>query len=113
MKRLTVICAAAFYAALLIMTPLAHAQGITGTISGSVRDGSGAVIPGATVTLTSESQGIKSPPVPSSERGDFVFPNVTADTYTIEVELPSFKTAKRTGVAVSPGSIMNIGAVTL
>ena len=40
----------------------------------------------------------------TSETGDFVFPNVAADTYTIEVALESFKTLKRSGVAVSPGS---------
>ena len=78
--------------ALLIVLPLANAQGVTGTINGTVKDGSGGVVPGATVTLISESQGTTSTPVITSERGDFVFPNITADTYTVQVEMPAFKT---------------------
>ena len=81
----------------------ASAQITTGTVSGTVKDPQGGVIPGATVTLVSESQGTRSTPAVTSERGDFVFPSITAGTYTIEVEMPSFKTLKRTGVAVSPG----------
>src|SRR5689334_24105507 len=87
-----------------VMGPLAYAQGVTGTISGTVKDAQGGVVPGATVTLISESKGTVSAPVITSGTGDFVFPNVTADTYTVQVEVPSFKTLKRAGVAVSPGS---------
>ena len=36
-------------------------------------------------------------------------PNVTADTYTVRVEMPSFKTLNRTGCAVSPGSRVSLG----
>ncbi len=111
-QRLAVI-GAAILVAMLMMLPLAHAQGITGTVTGSVTDSSGALIPGATVTLVSESKGLASPPSLTSERGDFVFPNVDADRYTLQVEMPSFKTAKRTGITVSPGSNVRIDAITL
>ncbi len=46
-------------------------------------------------------------------QGGFVFPNVTADTYTIQVEMPSFRTLRRAGVAVSSGSIIALGTLTL
>src|SRR4051812_24949561 len=98
--------------ALLIMLPQAYAQGVTGTINGTVKDSSGGIIPGATVTLVSESRGVSSTPVITSERGDFVFPNLTADTYTIQVEMPAFKIAKRAGVAVSPGTNIRLAAIT-
>ena len=42
---------------------IASAQITTGTITGTVRDGQGGVIPGATVILTSDTQGTKSSPV--------------------------------------------------
>jgi hypothetical protein len=91
----------------------AYAQITTGSIAGSVKDTQGGVIPGATVTLTSESQGTKLTPVVSSPTGDFVFPNVPPDTYTIEVVMPSFKTLKQSGLAVSPGQRLSIPALVI
>jgi hypothetical protein len=93
--------------------PALLAQGVTGTVSGTIRDAQGGVIPGATVTLTSEGRGTVSAPVFTNDKGDFVFPNVTADTYTLQVEMPSFRTLRRTGVAVSPGSIVALGSMTI
>jgi hypothetical protein len=81
----------------------AAAQGVTGTVSGTVKDAQGAVIPGATITLISESRGTTIATVISNGSGDFVVPNVTADTYTIQISMPSFKTLKRTGLMVSAG----------
>jgi hypothetical protein len=91
----------------------AAAQISTGTVSGTVKDAQGGVIPGATVMLVSEARGTRSAPVVTNERGDFVFVNMVADTYTVEVTLPSFKALKRTGVAVSPGSQVAVGTLTL
>ena len=71
------------------------------------------VIPGATVVLISESRGTRSEPAITNPTGDFVFPNVTVDTYTIEVTMPSFSTLKRTGVPVSAGSRVTVGALTI
>ena len=69
------------------------AQVNTGTVLGTVKDAQGGVIPGATVTLISEARGTRSAPVVTNENGDFVFANVAADTYTVEVALESFKTS--------------------
>ena len=53
-QRLTLIyAAAAVFVAMLMMLPLALAQGITGTVTGSVKDACGALIPGASETLVS------------------------------------------------------------
>ena len=102
--------------ALSLLLTLAHpasAQGVTGTVSGVVKDSEGGVIPGATVTLISDSKGTQSAPVVTSATGDFVFPNIAADTYTLRVEMPSFKTLNRSGVKVSPGSTLALGALTI
>jgi hypothetical protein len=74
----------------------------TGSVAGTVKDVQSGVIPGATVTLISDTRGTKSDPVVTGATGDFVFVNVAADTYTIQVEMPAFKTLKRSGVSVSP-----------
>ncbi len=91
----------------------ASAQVTTGTVNGTVTDPQGGVIPGATVTLVSEARGTKSISVVTNTTGDFVIANVPADTYTVEVTMPSFKTLKRSGVAVSPGLRVSTGALTL
>ncbi len=91
----------------------AFAQVNTGTVLGTVKDGQGGVIPGVTVVLVSEARGTRSTPVVTNESGDFVFPNVTPETYTVEVSLESFKTLKRSGIAVSPGARLSLGSLTL
>ena len=91
----------------------AFAQINTGTVLGTVKDAQGGVIPGATVTLISEARGTRSAPVVTNESGDFVFANVSADTYTIEVALESFKTSQRSGIAVSPGARIAVGTLAL
>jgi hypothetical protein len=89
------------------------AQGITGTITGTVKDAQGGVIPGATITPISGTRGTASAPAVTNSSGDFVLPNLTADTYTIQVEMPSFRTQRRSGVTVSPGTIVALGAITI
>jgi len=105
-------CALAI-ALLLGVAASAGAQGVTGTITGTVKDAQGGVIPGATVTLISDTRGTTSAPAISNASGDFVFPNVTADTYTVQIEMPSFRTLRRSGVSVSPGSIVALGSITI
>jgi hypothetical protein len=41
------------------------------------------------------------------------FPNVTADTYTVEVTAPAFKTLRRTGIVVSGGDRVGVPPLTL
>ena len=89
------------------------AQGITGTIAGTVKDAQGGVIPGATVTLISETRGTTLAPVTTNANGEFVFPNLTADTYTVQIEMPSFSTLKRANVQVSPGQRVLLGNLTI
>jgi hypothetical protein len=94
------------------LSSFAWAQG-TGTVNGTVRDAQGGAVPGATVTLISESRDTRSTPAVSNAQGGFVVPNIAADTYTVQVEMPSFRTLRRPGVAVSPGSIVSLGALTI
>src|SRR4051812_1437106 len=73
---------------LLAMAGLpARAQITTGTVSGTVKDAQSGVVPGATVVLISERKGVKSAPMVTNETGDYVFPNVATDTYTVEVSM--------------------------
>jgi hypothetical protein len=72
----------------------------TSSITGTVVDTGGGVIPGATVVATSES-GVKVQAVTNSS-GVFTIPAVTAGTYKVTVTLSGFKTAEFTNVRVVP-----------
>ena len=69
--------------------------------------------PRATVTLVSDTRGTKVADAHTNENGDFVFPNVPGDTYTLEVTLEGFKTMRRAGVLVSPGDRVVVPTMTL
>ena len=112
-KKLRVRSVVAVFALLWALTLPAWAQISTGTVAGTVKDVQGGVIPGATVTLISEARGTRSSPAVTTDSGDFVFVNMVADTYTVEVTLQSFKTLKRSGIAVSPGARIAMGTLTL
>lgn len=93
-------------------TASAFAQLTTGTITGSVRDAQGSAVPGAAVTLVSERMGTKKEFTTDTE-GNYVFPNLAPDTYTVEVVLSGFKTSKRAGVTVSPGDRVTVPVLVL
>jgi hypothetical protein len=105
----------AVFASLLLIVGSAWpaaGQATTSTVAGAVRDAQGGVIPGATISLISESRGTTFT-ASSSETGDFVVPNIPGDTYTVRVEMDGFKTSERKGVSVSPGERAAVGTITI
>ena len=99
--------------ALAFVPRTALAQMTTGTVIGAVRDSTGAVVPGATVALVSESRVRQVGETVTDATGDFVLPNVEADTYTIQVSLEGFKTLRQTGIDVSPGDRLRLPALVI
>src|SRR5689334_19444254 len=91
----------------------ARAQITTGTVSGTVKDAQGGVVPGATVVLISETKGTKSAPMVTNQTGDYVFPNVARDTYSVEVSMQGFKTLTRKNVQVSGADRVVVNTLTL
>lgn len=77
-----------------------HAQVDTGTVGGSVHDSSGAVIPGAKVTLTNQAQGTSNTTTTNSS-GAYQFPDVRVGIYTVTVDATGFSSVSRTNVSVS------------
>ena len=78
----------------------------TGSIQGSVSDGTGAVIPDATVVLTNVATGVAHNSV-SSHAGLYSFPNMDIGTYTLTVSASGFKTYSQQHIILEVGS--NIG----
>ncbi len=74
----------------------AFGQGTTSRVTGTVQDGSGAAIAGATVTLTNEGTGATLT-AETNETGAFTFDLIQASTYTVAVEKSGFKKFVSTG----------------
>lgn len=113
MKRSTYSRFAGLVVPLLLLSTSALAQITTGTITGRVVDPTGAVVPGARVVLISEARDTRSAAIFTNDSGDYVFPNVTADTYTVEVTAAAFKTLRRKGVVVSGADRVGVPPLTL
>src|SRR6266571_8490618 len=87
-------------------------QTTTGTISGTVIDPAGALIPGAKVSVINEANGESRSSV-SSERGSFSFPSLLPATYTIRLELPGFQTFQSIGNVLTPNGRLDVGELKL
>src|SRR5581483_6763416 len=86
---------------------LAQGQVITGTISGIVKDSSGAVLPGASVQVQNMETGANRT-VKSDVRGFFVISNVFPGNYEVTASLAGFQTEVRKGITVNVAQTANL-----
>src|SRR5437764_811820 len=86
-------------ALLVAMAAPSSAQTIRGTITGTVADSTGAVLPGATVTATNTATGI-SLTATANQQGAYTIPLVPSGVYEVAAELAGFKKSVRTGIVV-------------
>src|SRR6266566_8477822 len=75
----------------------------TAQISGTVRDQSGAVLPGVEVMATQTDTGIVRSTV-TNETGTYVLPNLALGPYRLEAGLPGFRTFVQTGIVLQVNS---------
>ncbi len=87
---------------LVLSTPAFAQGGATSSITGVVVDTDGGFVPGATVTVKSDSTGAEFSAVTSSV-GAFTVPTLNIGTYTVTVSLTGFKTAVLKDVTVTAG----------
>jgi outer membrane receptor protein involved in Fe transport len=85
------------------------AQSLTGTLKGVVLDQQARVVPGATVTLTSDNTGT-SIVTTSSSAGTYSFPDLPSGSYKIKVESKGFAAYLRTGIQVLTSQITEVSA---
>src|SRR5437764_883302 len=75
----------------LCLTAPAFGQFATGSIAGSVKDASGAVIPGVTIALSNPGVIGGNQQTISDERGTYQFTRLVPGTYAVRAELSGFK----------------------
>lgn len=97
--------------ALLLLAPMALSQ-TTGSLSGKVHDTSGALVPGAKVTLVDEKSGAKRTTVSNGE-GLFTINAIQPDTYDLLVTFKGFETYKVTGIDMHPGDQKTVATIQL
>ncbi len=85
---------------------------VTATLSGTVEDQSGGVIPGATVTLTNEATKFASVDT-SNGAGLYAFPSLTPGTYDIKASAKGFKAKEVTGIVLNAGDAKTVPALDL
>lgn len=84
----------------------------TGTVTGTVTDGSGAVIPGASVTLRDKATGYDRT-VSADASGDFIFSGLPFGAYTLTVKQKSLKPVIKSIPVESPAAINETIALTV
>src|SRR5881409_4529152 len=93
----------------LLMALAASAQTDRGTITGTVSDATGAVIPGATIEAKNVATGTVYQ-AGSTETGNYTLAQLPAGTYELSVNLPGFRRFVRPGIVVEVARITRIDA---
>ncbi len=100
---------------LLVLTCLlgfsagARAAAVGGSISGTVKDPSGAVVPKATITATDTDTGIKQV-VRTNDAGVYSFPVLPVGHYDVDVVADGFKPYRRASIVLDVNSAILVDA---
>lgn len=92
-------------------------QVTTGSLTGVVTDPQGAIVAGATVTLTNSETKIETRTT-TTDQGEFIFPQVPPGRYSVSVEASNFKKALATDLVIEVGVssrttiVLEVGSVT-
>jgi len=95
--------------ALLVLTCGQSFAGVTASISGTVKDSSGAAIAGANVTATNVETGIAEKQTTNGQ-GFYSFQSLPLGKYTVEVQQKGFKTYRQTGLTLDVNSALTVDA---
>ena len=82
---------------LLLSSAMAHAQVTTADLVGTIKDSSGAVVPGAKVVITNQGTGVSRSTTTGAD-GNYIFTSLPPGTYTLAAEATGFIRVERTGV---------------
>ena len=93
----------------LVLAPGVMAQGITGTITGTVTDATGAIISGAAVTIRNVDTNATRT-VTTSDIGSYTVPQLHPGNYSVKVEKAGFKLYEQSNVTVQMDQVVLINA---
>ena len=91
----------------LVLAPVLYSQIRSATITGTVKDAAGGVVPDAVVTVTQQETDIVTS-IKTTAAGVYTAPYLPAGTYTVAVSQPGFTVYKQTGVPVAVNQTVRI-----
>ncbi len=100
-------CLAIAFLLTALLAEVVAAQVLYGSIRGKVTDSSGAVVAGATVTVTHTQTGHSRDGVADAV-GSYDFPTLLAGTYIVRVSKPGFKTTTRENIIVTLNAVTRV-----
>src|SRR5437660_11468337 len=83
----------------LAASGVAWSQSVQGVITGTITDPTGAVVPGATVTITNVATNVSQSTTTGGD-GSYRFPLVPPGTYIVEVKAANFAVVRASGIVV-------------
>jgi hypothetical protein len=95
----------------VVLAPLS-AQVVTGSLTATIQDQAGAVIPNAEATLTNQATGA-SIPSRSNEAGIVLYPSLAPGVYTLKIAAPGFRTHQVRDISVTANERRSLGTITL
>ena len=84
--------------------------GVGGSISGTIKDASGALVPNVDVTATNVGTGVQHQGATNGQ-GFYSFVDLPVGHYNITIQKPGFKPYQRTGITVDANSTLTVDAV--
>src|SRR5438132_2688692 len=103
--------------AILLFVSVLAAQGVRATIVGRVTDDSGAVVPGANITITNTGTN-ESRSVTVNDSGEYAIPQLAPGQYTLTAEYTGFNKVVRSGIALETNQqarfdvVLKVGGIT-
>jgi outer membrane receptor protein involved in Fe transport len=98
-----------FAAALSTLSPVAFGQAVYGSIYGTVTDATGAIVPGANITVTDTAKGTSSN-VQADGSGEFRVDHLIPDVYDVKIEASGFKGYEQKGLQVFADGALKVTA---
>ncbi len=96
----------------LMIVGTVNAQEVTGTLNGTVRDASGAVVPGATVTITDPTKNNNTVRTTvTNSNGEFSAPSLPTSVYNVSIEAANFKKSVQTDIKIDVGARRSVDIV--
>src|SRR5215467_15345056 len=95
--------------AIIVLLSTSVLAAVGGSISGTIKDSTGGVIPGAMVTVTNSSIRTEFKTM-TDARGYFSFPNLAVGRYDLVIEAGGFKPQKKSGLVIDVNTALELGA---
>ena len=88
----------------VVLARVAAAQGLTGALIGTVKDGEGGVLPGAVLHITSPALIGRELKTTTNEKGQLRFAALPPGAYSLDIELPGFATYHEEDISIGAGA---------